>query len=378
MRKLTTKEFIKKVKKIHGDRYDYKIVKYTGSNRKIQIICRNHGTFEQVSGHHLRGNGCPKCSNKSTTKEFIKKSLKIHKDKYDYSMVEYESCKEKIIIICNKHGKFKITPSNHLSGSGCSRCSYNKKKTSEEFIIDAMEVHGNKYNYSMANYITEEIKIVILCKKHGEFLQTPHSHLKGQGCRKCIYEIRSNNMKMSQKEFIEKSTRMHRSKYDYSMVEYDHSRSKIIIICKDHGKFLQRPDQHMSGSGCPKCKYSIGEIKIENILKGKNVNFIPQYILKKLRYKYPLRFDFGILDKNKNLLCLIEFNGKQHYAYAEYFHKNKRNFKISQKRDELKIKHCIENDIKLFTIRYNENVEKRMHEIVNFIFKNVCTILDEV
>ena len=57
----------------------------------------------------------------------------------------------------------------------------------------------------------------------------------------------------SSENFIDKAKIVHGSKYDYSKVNYTHSKVKVVITCATHGDFLQRPNDHLSGYGCPKC-----------------------------------------------------------------------------------------------------------------------------
>ena len=108
MTKLTTEEFIKKAREVHGDKYDYSKVEYVKSKAKVTIICPEHGEFLQTPQKHLYGQGCPKCGHKSelTTEEFIKKAREVHGDKYDYSNVEYVDAKTNVCIICKQHGVF--------------------------------------------------------------------------------------------------------------------------------------------------------------------------------------------------------------------------------------------------------------------------------
>ena len=118
--------------------------------------------------------------------EFIEKAKKIHGDKYDYSKVEIKKSDDKVCIICPKHGEFWMTLSRHLRGSGCHVCAGNKKPTTEQFIEKAKEIHGDKYDYSKAEYINNHTPICIICKEHGEFWQMPTSHLiKKAGCPIC-------------------------------------------------------------------------------------------------------------------------------------------------------------------------------------------------
>ncbi|MFW6226147.1 MAG: hypothetical protein ACOC3V_04245 [bacterium] len=186
-KRLTTEEFIKKARIVHGDKYNYSMVQYEHNKEKVIIICTTHGEFTQTPNRHLSGDGCPKCggTNKSTTEEFIKKAEKIHYNTYDYSNVRYINNKTKVNIICTIHGSFFQKPNTHLNGHGCPYCSGVKKLTNEEFIKRANVIHDNFYDYSMIDYINTENKIIIICPQHGKFEQTPHSHLNGNGCEKC-------------------------------------------------------------------------------------------------------------------------------------------------------------------------------------------------
>lgn len=128
---------------------------------------------------------------KLTTLEFIERAIKVHGNKYDYSEVNYIIAQTKIKIICPEHGIFMQTPNSHLSNRGCSKCSCKYQPIVEEFIEKAKEVHGNKYDYSKVNYITNKLKIIIICPEHGEFFQTPNNHLNGHDCPKCV--VKSKN-----------------------------------------------------------------------------------------------------------------------------------------------------------------------------------------
>lgn len=120
--------FLKKARRVHGNKYDYSLVEYVKSQVKVKIICPVHGVFEQRPQDHLRFE-CNKCAyekekkrKKDTTEQFIEKSIKVHGDKYDYSLVEYINNKSKVNIICPIHGNFKQIPSDHKRGAGCPAC----------------------------------------------------------------------------------------------------------------------------------------------------------------------------------------------------------------------------------------------------------------
>jgi predicted nucleic acid-binding Zn-ribbon protein len=258
-KKLTTNQFIEKVKAVHGDKYDYSLVEYKNARTKVKIICPIHGMFKQVAEYHLSGSGCPKCVDKRlTTEQFIKRSNEIHNNKYDYSLVEYKNNKTKVKIVCSIHGMFEQVTGDHLRGRGCPKCGKNKKcikqrNTTEQFIEKAKAVHGDKYDYSLVEYKNVHTKVKIVCSIHGMFEQRPSIHLCGSGCPKCGIIIMSNNKKLTTNQFIEKAKAVHGDKYDYSLVEYKNSGTKVKIICPIHGVFEQRSYDHLRGRGCFKC-----------------------------------------------------------------------------------------------------------------------------
>jgi hypothetical protein len=148
-----------------------------------------------------------------------------------------------------------------------------KKKTLEDFIKEAKLVHGDKYDYSLVNYINNNIKVKIICPIHGEFEQTPIKHINAkQNCKKCS----TNSVHLSQRklksEFINEAKLVHGDKYDYSLVDYKTSKIKIKIICPIHGEFEQIPSNHLRGRGCLYCG---GTSKMDFntfVLKAKNIH----------------------------------------------------------------------------------------------------------
>jgi ribosomal protein L36 len=184
----TTKEWIENAIKVRGNKYNYSKVEYTSSKNKVIIICNEHGEFYILPLNFINGQNCNICSNrkKLTSQEFVYKAKLIHNNKYDYSKTNYNGMHKKIIIICHKHGEFEQKSCDHIhSKKGCAKCSGNYKPTTLEFIENVIKVHGNKYEYSKVNYINSIEKVIIICKKHGKFKQTPNSHLVGASCPKC-------------------------------------------------------------------------------------------------------------------------------------------------------------------------------------------------
>lgn len=165
----STNNFIKQALDIHGiNHYNYDLVEYKRSDIKVKIYCNieNHGIFEQSPGNHLSGHGCPKCKSlkaktliNKTTEEFIEEATKVHgKEHYDYSKVVYKGTNKKVIILCNIHQiEFKQLANNHLNGKNCPLCRYNaskskQTKTQEQFLKEALAIHGNRYDYSETIY----------------------------------------------------------------------------------------------------------------------------------------------------------------------------------------------------------------------------------
>lgn len=132
-----------------------------------------------------------------------------------------------------------------------------KRKTTEEFINESILIHGEDYCYSLSDYKRAGEKIIITCKKHGNFLQTPNSHLMGKGCPVCGREKllkHFNNLVISKAEsFIEKSIKIHGEKYTYEDFIYTKSHEKSIVTCPKHGSFLIKPSSLLEGKGCELC-----------------------------------------------------------------------------------------------------------------------------
>ena len=275
-KKITTEDFIKKAREIHGDKYDYSKVEYINNKTNVCIICPKHGEFFTTPNAHL-GNkrGCRFCGyeklhslKKSTKDEFVKKAKIIWGDKYDYSKVVYVNNTTKVCIIDECGNEFWQTPSNHLSGYDCS----NNKLNTYFFIERAREMHGEKYDYSKTKYINAKTKVCIICPEHGEFWQLPHNHLAGKGCQQCAIIHNHDSQRLSLKEFISKARKIHGNKYDYSKVKYVNNRTKVCIICPEHGEFWQTPDSHLQNHACQLCVGNFIKNKEKFISEAKQVH----------------------------------------------------------------------------------------------------------
>ena len=231
--------------------------------------------------------------------QFRNKSLSVHGNLYNYDLVNYINYKTPVLIVCKKHGEFMQKPSNHLSGSGCYNCDKDSLKiTVKEFIDNSINIHKNIFDYSNVIYSGYRNKVEIICSKHGVFTQSPHDHLNGNGCPKCALEQKSFRQRKSIMQFIYESNLIHKNKYNYSSVEYINSKTKVNIICPIHGGFKQAPTHHINGIGCPSCSESKGEMTIANILNASGVKNERQKRFDECKYKQLLPFDFYLPEYN--------------------------------------------------------------------------------
>lgn len=286
--RLTRDEVIKRAIEMHGPIYTYHDFTYTKILQPITITCQQGHTFEQKIATHLNGHGCPACSRKSTTDEFIEKSLSVHGNTYSYSKTKYDGNITPVTITCPKHGDFKTKPAYHLQGYGCPKCSRHNqnslylKKLQEKAPI----IHNNKYDYSKAVYYNSNTPISILCPTHGEFKQRPSDHLNGCGCPTCANEALSYSSSYETEliEFIKQNTGttikpghlMGRKEIDIYLPDF--GLGIEVNGCYWHSHLLKSPDYHKIKSDF----FATKGIKIFHIWEHQWVNPIKQNIVKSM------------------------------------------------------------------------------------------------
>jgi hypothetical protein len=274
--------FIARAVEIHGDQYDYSLSEYgKRADEKVVILCTRHDPpiqFEQRPAAHLSGRGCRACAlekcigwrPRGSTEEFIAGAVEKHGDQYDYSLSEYgKTNQDKVVILCTRHDPpvaFEMSPSHHLSGSGCRACgiartSQKLRGSTADFIARAVAIHDDQYDYSLSEYGKgNNDKVAILCTRHDPpvaFEMRPGDHLSGQGCRTCAIAGRNQKRRGSTADFIARAVAIHGDQYDYSLSEYGQTnQDKVVILCKSHDPpvaFEMRPKDHLSGRGCRAC-----------------------------------------------------------------------------------------------------------------------------
>lgn len=174
--------------------------------------------------------------------------------------------------------------------------SWSKEDRCKRFIEKAAHIHHGKYNYDMVlkHFVDNETKIPIICPEHGEFWQSPHSHLRGHGCSKCADKIKALKRAHTTEWFITKSKEIHGDNYDYSETEYINNKTPITLIChkkdkygKEHGRFIILPVNHITKHnhcGCPKCSGGVKKSQ-EDFIKEINERYGNLYDTSKTIYK---------------------------------------------------------------------------------------------
>ena len=421
MKRLTQEDYIRSCNRIHKNKYDYSVVEYLKVDSKIKIICKQHGVFLQLAKSHKQGQGCPSCSGRNQPlSEYIEKCRKIHNNKYDYSLVseikkrsnirivdmeknlifsqivghhedghtptriEKDSLINRLSLIHNNKYQYlidtdivgstdKIKLIDNISGDvflyrvdrhllGMSP----NKVTLNRFKIKSSEKHNNKYDYSLVKEISGSKDIVdIICPEHGIFKQTVSNHMNsGDKCPECA-GIRRWDTDILISEF----NKIHFGIYGYSLVKYESAYKKVKIICKKHGIFNQGIHHHLKGQGCKSCSSnSIGEEYVKLHLEQMKIKYIHQHGFDTCRYINKLNFDFYLPDYN----TCIEFDGIQHFKPVKDFGGEK-GFIDGQRRDECKNKWCVENNVRLIRIKYDQI--SKISEILNSELSHINKIL---
>jgi very-short-patch-repair endonuclease len=309
--------FIEKANEIHKNIYDYSLVEFNDVKSKFNVICNIHGNYlTNYNSHIYKKRGCSKCSiikrsesKKKTIKQFIEEAMNIHGTLYDYSKSVYINYNTNLIIICKIHGDFLQTPNSHIGlKCGCFKCSPSYKISNDEFIKKAMNKFGDRYDYSNTKYINSVTKVEIKCMKHNNiFYQPPKYHIsERQGCNFCLSEHFTKIQTKPLEKFIDDANIVHNNKYDYSLVEYKNSDTKMCIKCIKHDTiFYQTGCHHLSGkSGCKLC--------FSEKIHEKNTKTTEEFVNECIEI-YGDKYDYSLTeykgsDKKINIICKLHNN----------------------------------------------------------------------
>jgi len=148
--KHTKDEIIAKCIEAHGDRYDYSLVEWKGTRKKITIVCKLHGPFEQEFGNHVRQKtNCPKCS--PSILSYPRRTIDsiAAKVRSDVSVLSIDG--QVITLCCPTHGEFTKLTSNIRNTPGCPKCAFKGYSTQQHKVsaylssIGIDHVHNYRY-----------------------------------------------------------------------------------------------------------------------------------------------------------------------------------------------------------------------------------------
>lgn len=305
-KRLTTKEFIEKSIAKHGNKYDYSLTEYVRSRDKVKIICPKHGTFEQRADSHLSGNGCPECqkewtdehkqnlaessrrSRGFTTKQWIEIAESVHGDKYDYSLVNYINQRTKVKIVCPIHGEFMQNAGSHIQGTGCPQCGFNS-----DAFLNADHTWTDEQRFKTEN---------TCLRKYGAKRYLDSN--EGKNKLKSVLGSKTHREKMRQ---IISSDEIQQKTKDTNLVRYGVTSPTKLQFVRD--KIYQTKKQNHTVSS------SKAEIIANKMLSDEfsKENVVHQY---RDKIRYPYMCDFYI----KPLDLFIEFN--LHWSHGKHFFKS--------------------------------------------------------
>jgi hypothetical protein len=284
---------------------------------------------------------------KLTTHEFIENAKLIHGNKYDYSVVNYINSRTKIQIICSKKHLFTQIPNSHLQGNGCPNCNVSKKLSIDDVKNLCYKFHGETHTILSNFYKNQKSVIEIKHNICGNIFNTNYINLySGCGCPKCF-----KSKKLSIDILKERCYNLHKDEYKILDNNYINNHTKIMVKHNKCGhQWLVKPNHFSNGSCCPNCyNKSKGENKIKLFLESNKIDYTPQHGFKDCKYKQVLNFDFYLPKYN---IC-IEFDGRQHFEPVEKFG-GVEEFELTKIRDSIKNSYCEDNNIKLIRIPYTK------------------------
>jgi len=335
MKKLTTEDFIRKANIVHNNYFIYNKSIYVNSYEKLIFECPIHGDLSATPNNHWSGWGCKWCSHEKryNTTTFIERANKKHNYFYSYIKSEYISNKHKIIIICPNHGEFMVFPSKHLAGKGCKKCNitpkiykkYSEKpkinkraKPLEQFILEAINIHGDKYSFENSVYVNGHTNLEVNCKIHGPFVITPKSlTISKCGCRQCGIITTTYKNRNTTEDFIRRAKEIHGDSCTFEKSVYTNIKSNVIVNCIYHGYFNITAASCLKGNGCQRCSQSSCEKFIRDALNKNNIEYIDQATFSECINPLTnrrLKFDFYIPEHK----LLIEYDGIQHTKPVQF------------------------------------------------------------
>lgn len=287
--KLTDKEFKERLESKYKGIYKV-INQYKGMHEQVDIQCILHNETFTVRALDLIHGYC-RCKTCST-QERLTKNLQLHKDNLPEGIKvvcsdNFETKRSEITFNCKFHGDFvstfnKVIQSNY---NGCRFCKSYKEGLL--FIAKAESKHDGKYTYKPEDYVCSRTLMPIHCKLHDKtFQQRPSAHLQGQNCPDCGEESRLKTSTHTQEQFLAKCRAKHGNLYDYSEAVYKGSYKDITVICKDHGRFVVKPCNHLINGKCPSCSSNSRGYSLEDFITLSIGKFEDRFCYSQTDYTY--------------------------------------------------------------------------------------------
>lgn len=321
---------------------------------------------------------------KLASEDWIKKAEQKYGDICDYSQTEYINAKTNLKIRCKLHDYvFCVLPYNHMrNGGGCPYCRRDKIRNAlamsrEEFIDKAKNIQGDVYDYSEVNYINNRTSVCIICHKKDQNGEEHGAFMQtpDDHLQGKGCPYCAGNKKRTLESFIIDANNRHNNFYTYEHAEYKGIHVPLLITCPIHGDFWMAPNEHLRGQSCPHCKQSKSEKIIYAFLKENHIDFIPQYRYDKQRRKYAL--DFYLPSYSVGIEC----QGIQHFQPTDFANRGEEwaiaEYEKNKMRDQLKYDVCTQNGIEV--VYFID--EKLMDKACNDIFyqsKNIIAQVNEI
>lgn len=283
-KKLTQEEWVKRAEKIHAGRYDYSKVKYTNSKVKVEIVCKEHGSFWQEPSSHVHtGRGCPVCKGGVSidTEEFVQRAKQVHGDAYNYDKVNYVNATIKVDIFCNTCKIcFTQNPGHHLHGVGCKECGRRAATTKtsitfEEVKQKIINKFGDVYDFTAAVYTGRKKPLTVKCKLCGGVVSMAKAVDFYNGKRTTSCSCVATHLTSGFKDYLPATLYYLRVVDDQGIVSY-----KIGITNKTIQERYRKSDLQ-----------KITIVKTWDYIKGEKARFAEREILEKFKvYKPPLGY----------------------------------------------------------------------------------------
>lgn len=350
-----TEKFITAAKKIHGDTYDYSKTVYKGVHSKVLITCPRHGDFEQTANTHKRGGKCRKCSYEERgqaksmdTAEAIKLFGKVHGNRYIYDKVKYKRSHDLVTIICKEHGEFRQTPNTHLAGSGCPKCGIEKNTDRQRLRLSDLQLLATRKDGKCLATEYKNARIPIPWEcKKGHRWKAAASTIRG-GTWCPVCAHKRGAKKRLKKDGLELAIEIAKERQGKLLSNnYKGFNKPLVWKCSAGHKFKSKLAEVQRGSWCPECASGTSERLCKVVLETIFNAKFPKSYPDWLRTMDGRQLELD--GYAKSLGVAFEHQGMQHYKDIPHFSQS-RSFEAQQEADRVKRHLCKSNGVALIEV----------------------------